>query len=158
MPKLPILLTIGQLAARSGVAASALRFYEDKGLIGSTRTGGNQRRYTRGTLRRVAVIRAAQGLGIPLRSIRTALEALPDQRTPTKRDWEKLSRHWRGDLEARIAELELLHRRLASCIGCGCLSLSNCTLFNPDDGAAEAGAGPRYLMGDEPVARPSTDL
>ncbi len=143
-------LTISEVAARSGVAASALRFYEDKRLISSHRTSGNQRRFERGILRRVAVIRAAQRVGIPLATIGEALSALPENRTPTKRDWERLSRQWREDLDAHIAELELLRKRLASCIGCGCLSLENCALFNPADRAARRGPGPRYLMGDKP--------
>lgn len=144
------LLTISEVAARSGVAPSALRFYEDKGLISSRRTSGNQRRFERATLRRVAVIRAAQRVGVPLATISEALDTLPARRTPTKRDWERLSRQWREDLDTRIEELELLRKRLISCIGCGCLSLKNCALFNPGDRAALRGAGPRYLMGDEP--------
>lgn len=142
--------TISEVAARSGVAPSALRFYEEKGLISSRRTSGNQRRFERAILRRVAVIRAAQRIGIPLATIRDALGTLPDKRTPTRRDWERLSRQWREDLDARIAELELLRKHLASCIGCGCLSLKNCALFNPADRAARRGPGPRYLMGDKP--------
>ena len=142
--------TISEVAARSGVAPSALRFYEEKGLISSRRTSGNQRRFERAILRRVAVIRAAQRIGIPLATIGDALGTLPDERTPTRRDWERLSRQWREDLDARIAELELLRKRLASCIGCGCLSLKNCALFNPADRAARRGPGPRYLMGDKP--------
>lgn len=143
-------LTISEVAARSGVAPSALRFYEAKGLISSHRTSGNQRRFERAILRRVAVIRAGQRVGIPLATIGEALGTLPENRTPTKRDWERLSRQWRQDLDARIAELELLRKRLASCIGCGCLSLTNCALFNPADRAARRGPGPRYLMGDKP--------
>ena len=138
-------LTIGETAARSGVATSALRFYEDEGLIESTRTTGNQRRYERATLRRIALIQAGKAAGIPLADIRTALTALPGGRTPTKRDWERLSRRWRDDLERRIATLEALRGRLTGCIGCGCLSLRTCALLNPEDEAAELGAGPHYL-------------
>ena len=145
------LLTIGELAARSGLATSALRFYEEKGLITSGRTSGNQRRYERAMLRRVAVIGAAQALGISLAKIREALGTLPEGRTPTKRDWERLSRSWQDDLDTRIAELQRLRDDLSSCIGCGCLSLRTCALFNPGDRAALKGAGPRYLLGDRPV-------
>ncbi len=144
------LLTIGELAARSGVATSALRFYEEKGLLSSERTSGNQRRYERATLRRVAVIRAAQALGISLAAIDAAFRTLPDERIPTKRDWEKLSSQWQGELDRRIAELQQLRNQLSSCIGCGCLSLRKCALFNPGDQAAHKGPGPRYLFGDKP--------
>ncbi|MEE9185280.1 MAG: redox-sensitive transcriptional activator SoxR [Acidimicrobiia bacterium] len=146
------LLTIGELAARSGVATSALRFYEEKGLLSSQRTSGNQRRYERTALRRVAVIRAAQSLGISLASIRGALRTLPDERTPNRQDWEKLSRRWQSELDRRITELERLRSNLSSCIGCGCLSLRTCALFNPNDRAARKGPGPRYLLGDKPTA------
>jgi len=145
-------LSIGELAGRSGVATSALRFYEEKGLLSSQRTSGNQRRYERATLRRVAVIRAAQSLGISLASIRRALRTLPDERTPNKQDWEKLSRRWQSELDRRISELERLRSDLSSCIGCGCLSLRKCALFNPHDQAARKGPGPRYLLGDRPSA------
>ena len=150
MPALPNSLTIGDLAARSGVRTSALRFYESRGLIVSQRTGGNQRRYARETLRRVAVIRAAQVLGLTLEEIERALDQLPDARTPNRGDWERLSETWHGLLDGRIAELEALRDRLSGCIGCGCLSLENCSLFNPDDRAANNGPGPRYLLGDTP--------
>jgi MerR family redox-sensitive transcriptional activator SoxR len=143
-------LTIGEVARRSGVASSALRFYESEGLLTSRRTDGNQRRYPRSTLRRVALIHAGRAAGIPLAGIRAALETLPATRTPTKRDWERLSRAWAADVDARIAELEQLRDDLTSCIGCGCLSLRACTLFNPGDRAARFGSGPRYLLGDEP--------
>jgi MerR family redox-sensitive transcriptional activator SoxR len=112
-------LSIGELASRSGIAASALRFYEAEGLLQATRTEGNQRRYSRATLRRVAVIQAGRAAGIPLARIRAALDALPDGRTPTRRDWERLSRSWRADVDERIAELERLRDQLGSCIGCG---------------------------------------
>lgn len=138
-------LTVGQLASRSGVAVSALHFYESEGLIHSTRTAGNQRRYPREVLRRVAFIRASQQVGIPLRRIREALDALPEQRTPTRRDWEKLSAAWRQDLDERITRLQHLRDRLSGCIGCGCLSLNVCKLMNPDDILAKRGPGPHNL-------------
>ena len=138
-------LTIGETAARSGVATSALRFYEAEGLISSTRTTGNQRRYERSTLRRIALIQAGKAAGIPLEDLRNALAALPGDRTPTKRDWERLSRRWRDDLDRRIATLEALRSRLTGCIGCGCLSLKTCALLNPEDEAAALGSGPHYL-------------
>ena len=138
-------LSIGELAARSGVAPSALRFYESEGLITSRRTSGNQRRYDRATLRRIAVIQAGKAAGVPLERIREALATLPSERTPTRRDWERLSRSWREDLDRRIANLQGLRSRLTTCIGCGCLSLQTCALLNPDDEAAEQGAGAHYL-------------
>ncbi|MCH8222183.1 MAG: redox-sensitive transcriptional activator SoxR [Chloroflexi bacterium] len=150
MPALPNSLSIGDLADRSGVRTSALRFYESRGLISSQRTSGNQRRYARETLRRVAVIRAAQILGLSLEEIERALSQLPDARTPNRRDWERLSGTWRGLLDDRIEELEALRDKLSGCIGCGCLSLDSCSLFNPDDRAAGRGAGARYLVGDSP--------
>jgi MerR family redox-sensitive transcriptional activator SoxR len=146
------MLTIGQVALRSGVSPSALRFYEAEGLIASERSGGNQRRYDRAVLRRVAVIQAGRTAGIPLSAIGEALSLLPSHRPPTKRDWARLSRAWRRDVEQRIALLERVRDDLASCIGCGCLSLRSCRLFNPVDRAAQAGAGARYLLGDEPEA------
>ena len=142
-------LTIGQLSARSGVSASALRFYERKGLIAAERSGGHQRRYPRVTLRRVALIQAGKAAGIPLERIREALATLPGDRTPTKRDWERLSRHWRSELDRRIATLEGIRGRLDGCIGCGCLSLRKCALLNPDDEAAERGPGAHYLLAPE---------
>jgi MerR family transcriptional regulator, redox-sensitive transcriptional activator SoxR len=145
-------LTIGQVALRSGVAPSALRFYEAEGLIASERSDGNQRRYQRAVLRRVAVIQAGRAAGIPLASIRAALALLPADRPPSKRDWTKLSRAWRSDVEERIALLERVRDDLASCIGCGCLSLGSCRLFNPVDRAATSGPGARYLLGDRPGA------
>ena len=143
-------LTIGEMAARSGVRTSALRYYESLGLIASERTAGGHRLYARETLRRVAVIRAAQLLGLTLEEIRRALDELPEARTPNRRDWERLSQTWRGSLDGRIAELAALRDRLSGCIGCGCLSLDSCALFNPDDQAAEAGAGAQYLFGEAP--------
>ncbi|MFQ5679961.1 MAG: redox-sensitive transcriptional activator SoxR [Gemmatimonadota bacterium] len=150
MPKPTDQMTIGNMAERSGVATSALRFYEAEGLIFSTRTKGNQRRFARATLRRVAVIRAGQAAGIPLARIREALDELPAERTPNKADWGRLADAWRSDVEARISQLEGLRDKLTSCIGCGCLSISNCALFNVEDRAARRGPGPRYLMGDKP--------
>lgn len=145
-------LTIGELAARSGAAPSALRFYESKGLLSSERTSGGHRLYTRSTLRRVAFIRAAQRVGLRLEEIGAALDTLPSGRTPTAGDWSELSRSWRSQLDRRIAELQRLRDELSNCIGCGCLSLSSCGLHNPGDRAAKFGTGPRYLWGD---ARPT---
>lgn len=145
-------LTIGELAGRAGVATSALRYYEERGLISSTRSGGNQRRYQRSALRTVSVIRAAQEVGLTLAEIERALGSLPDSRTPTKADWAKLARGWRSQLDERINELTALRDELADCIGCGCLSLRSCALFNSDDRAAASGSGARYITGDE---RPS---
>jgi len=147
-------LTIGELAERAGVATSALRFYESRGLIASERTSGNQRRYPRATLRRVSLIRAAQEVGLSLGEVAVALETLPHQGTPNKRDWERLSRSWRNRLDGQIAELQALRDGLTDCIGCGCLSLKSCAIFNPADTVSEKGSGPRYLLGDERVARP----
>jgi MerR family transcriptional regulator, redox-sensitive transcriptional activator SoxR len=149
-------ITIGELARRAGVAASALRFYEAQGLMASSRTGGGQRQYPREVLRRVAFIRVAQTVGLSLDEIRTALATLPAQRTPTKADWERLSRGWQPLLDARIKTLTALRDQLTSCIGCGCLSLKTCALFNPDDAAKKLGTGPRYLLGNS--ARDVTDL
>ena len=143
------LLTIGEVARRSGVATSALRFYEAKGLITSERTPGNQRRYRRAALRRVAIIRAAQSVGITLGEVREALGDLPDARTPSRSDWGRLSSAWRAELDRRIESLERLRDDLTDCIGCGCLSLTSCALFNPADRAAARGSGPRFLLGDE---------
>jgi MerR family redox-sensitive transcriptional activator SoxR len=143
------LLTIGEAARRSGVATSALRFYEEQGLIESERTAGNQRRFRRSELRRVAVIRAAQAFGLSLTEIKDALDGLPDGRVPTRSDWELLSRSWRGLIDERIAGLQRLRDEVSSCIGCGCLSLQSCALYNSGDRAAGHGAGPRYLYGDE---------
>lgn len=140
--------TVGELAARSGVATSALRFYEREGLITSRRTSGNQRRYSRDTLRRVAFIRTSQRLGIPLADIRAVLELLPADRTPTKEDWARISECWRADLEARIRTLQRLRDNLTDCIGCGCLSLDRCVLSNPGDQLASHGPGPRRLIED----------
>ncbi|MFC4591073.1 redox-sensitive transcriptional activator SoxR [Sphaerisporangium corydalis] len=139
-------LTVGQVAERSGVAVSALHFYERHGLITSSRTAGNQRRYARDTLRRVAFIRASQRVGIPLAKIRAALDELPHERTPTRDDWARLSTAWRAELDARITQLQALRDNLTDCIGCGCLSLSTCHLANPLDVLASEGPGARRLM------------
>jgi MerR family redox-sensitive transcriptional activator SoxR len=138
-------ITIGDLSHRSGVSQSALRFYERQGLITADRTDGNQRRYGRETLRRVALIQAGKAAGIPLEQIRAALATLPAGRVPRKREWERLSRSWRRDLDERIAMLEAIRSRLTTCIGCGCLSLQRCGLLNPDDEASRRGAGAHYL-------------
>lgn len=142
------LLTIGELAARTGLAPSALRFYEDRGLISSERTDGNQRRYHREVVRRVSFVRAAQAVGLTLEDAADALDRLPLGRTPTAADWARISRRWRPMLDERIRRLELLRDTLTGCIGCGCLSLRSCALYNPDDAAASLGTGPRYLLGD----------
>lgn len=139
------MLTIGEVAARTGVAASALRFYEDEGLLSPSRTDAGHRRYPRELLRRVSFIRAAQEVGIPLAEVGAALAALPDERTPTREDWAGLSAGWRDRLDERIGALERLRDRLDGCIGCGCLSLDRCDVLNPDDRAAAKGPGPRRL-------------
>ena len=138
-------LSIGEIANRSGVAASALRFYEDQGLIASRRTSGNQRQYQRSTLRRIAFVQAAQRVGLALAEIKSALDSLPDDRTPTRADWSKLSKSWRSRLDERISELERLRDDLDGCIGCGCLSLQRCNLYNKNDRLAERGPGARIL-------------
>ena len=138
-------LTVGEVASRSGVAVSTLHFYEAQGLIQSWRNRGNQRRYAREVLRRVAVIKVAQRTGIPLAEIRDALAALPDERTPTAQDWSRLSTQWRADLDDRIARLTRLRSQLDGCIGCGCLSLGVCPLRNPWDTLGADGPGPRLL-------------
>jgi MerR family transcriptional regulator, redox-sensitive transcriptional activator SoxR len=143
-------LSIGDVAARSGVATSALRFYEAQGLLASQRTSGNQRRYERAVLRRVALIRAGRAAGIPLERIRAALDTLPAERAPTRRDWERLSRAWRSDLDEQIAMLHAVRDRLTTCIGCGCLSIDACTLLNPDDEAGGLGSGAHYIARDSP--------
>lgn len=138
-------LSVGQLAARSGVAVTALHFYESKGLISSQRNAGNQRRYPREMLRRVALIKVAQRLGLPLASIHAALQALPEGRTPTAADWQKLSEQWRSELDDRITRLTELRDQLTGCIGCGCLSMQACPLRNWGDELASQGAGPQLL-------------
>ena len=144
-------LTIGQLADRAGVATSAIRFYESRGLLTSQRTTGNQRRYAQSELRRVAFIRTAQRVGLTLEEIGDALATLPDQRTPTKSDWHRLSQTWRPRLDEQIRRIELLRDRLESCIGCGCLSLRSCALTHPGDDLADLGPGAVLL---DPDRRP----
>ena len=146
VPREPQLLSVGQLSARSGVAVSALHFYEAQGLIHAQRSPGNQRRYARETLRRVGFIRASQAVGIPLKAIKGALEQLPESRTPTRGDWARLSAAWRADLDQRISHLQSLRDRLSDCIGCGCLSIDRCRLTNPDDVLGEEGPGARRLL------------
>lgn len=143
-------LTIGQVAARAGLAPSALRFYEAEGLIRARRSGGGQRRFHRDVLRRIAFVRVAQRVGLTIGEVRDALATLPSERTPTRADWTRLSRGWKPRLDEQIATLERLRDRLTSCIGCGCLSFKACLLYNPSDAAARLGAGPRYLLGDDP--------
>ena len=145
-------LSIGEVAERSGVAPSALRFYERQGLIEAERTGGNQRRYDRAVLRRIAFIQAGRAAGVTLGEIRAALDGLPTRRVPSREDWERLSNKWRDDLDARIETLQALRNRLTTCIGCGCLSIDQCDLLNPDDEAAVRGAGAQYLRADSPRA------
>jgi MerR family transcriptional regulator, redox-sensitive transcriptional activator SoxR len=142
---LPPMLSIGQLAERSGLSTSALRYYEAEGLIHARRTAGNQRRYPRAELRRVAFIRAAQQVGLSLEEVQAALATLPQERTPTKADWERLSRSWRPRIDDQIRALHELQDKLTSCIGCGCLSLRRCALSNPRDVVATQGPGARFL-------------
>ena len=144
------LLTIGEVARRSGVAASALRFYEERGLIGSERAGSGHRRYPRSVLRRIAFVVFAQRVGPTLEEIGAELAKLPPDRAPTRRDWSRLSSAWTARIDGRIAELERLKAGLTECIGCGCLSLERCKLANPGDRAARDGPGPRYWVGDRP--------
>jgi len=141
-------LPIGEVAARSGVASSALRFYEEQGLIHAVRSDGGQRRFHREMLRRIAFIRVAQRVGLSLADIRTALATLPEHRTPTAADWERLSRSWLDRLTEQIDMMVRLRDELTSCIGCGCLSFKVCKLYNPGDAAASLGDGPRYLLGN----------
>ena len=147
-------LTICEVAARTGLSTSALRFYEREGLLDSIRSEGGQRRYPREVLRRVAFIRVAQSVGLDLGEIASMLASLPKGRTPNKADWARLSRGWRPMLDERIASLQRLRDQLSDCIGCGCLSLKACALYNPADRAARLGAGPRFLLGDEPKDLP----
>ncbi|MPZ81128.1 MAG: redox-sensitive transcriptional activator SoxR [Actinophytocola sp.] len=150
MPKLPDVLTIGDVAKRSGVPHTALRFYEERGLISSERTTGNQRKYARAVLRRLAFIRTAQRVGLSLEEIHDALATLPEGRTPTKADWARLSQLWRGELDARIDSMQRLRDRLTACIGCGCLSLKACHLMNREDTLAALGPGaPRLKAASE---------
>jgi MerR family redox-sensitive transcriptional activator SoxR len=143
-------LTIGEVAARSGLATSAIRFYEAEGLVTAERTPGGRRVFPRHVLRRLAFISSAQRVGLSLHDVSEALAELPPDRAPTKAAWARVSRSWRRDLDARIADLEALRDDLTSCIGCGCLSLQTCRLFNTGDAAGSRGAGPRYLLDDDP--------
>ncbi len=150
MPK-PHGLSIGYLADRTGLAVSAIRFYEEKGLITPERNAGGQRRYTRADIRRLSFVMISQQLGFSLAEIRDLFRGLPDGRTPTKADWTRIGRDFRHEIDARIKGLSALREKLDGCIGCGCLSLKSCALYNPRDGAAAKGQGPRYLIGDEPA-------
>ena len=141
-------LTVGELAARSGVTVSALHFFERQGLITSTRTAGNQRRYRRDALRRVAFIRIAQRVGIPLKEVAAVLAVLPDNRTPTREDWARVSQCWQAELDRRMRHLQQLRDDFTGCVGCGCMSIDRCPLINPDDALGRLGAGPRRLITD----------
>jgi MerR family transcriptional regulator, redox-sensitive transcriptional activator SoxR len=149
--KCDAMLSVGEVSRRSGVAVSALHFYEAQGLITSTRNAGNQRRYRRSAIRRIAVIRVAQSLGVSLAEIANELRQLPDQRTPTKADWARLSSHWRVSLDQRIADLQALRDKLEGCIGCGCLSLRACKLYNANDTLSRRGPGPHRLTAVAPI-------
>lgn len=151
---MPDSLTIGEVSKRSGVAASALRFYEERGLIASERSGSGHRRFRRPVLRRIAFIVFAQRIGLSLEEIGAELAKLPGDRAPTRADWSRLSRSWRSRIDERIGELERLRAGLTECIGCGCLSLDRCQLSNPDDRASRLGPGPRYWIGDRPPREP----
>ncbi len=159
LSSLPVrdVLTIGEVSRRSGVASSALRFYEERGLISSERAGSGHRRYARPVLRRIAFIVFAQRLGLRLEEIGVELAKLPPNEVPTRRDWSRLSATWRSRIDERIAELERLKLGLTECIGCGCLSLDRCQLANPGDRAARLGAGPRYWLGDRLPSHPTRD-
>lgn len=143
-------IAIGQLAKRTGVAVSALRFYEEKGLVKAGRSPSGHRQFKRSDIRRISFVLATQRLGFTLPEIREQLATLPQSRTPTKADWARLGKQFKGEIEERIAALEKLRDTLDSCIGCGCLSLQKCRLYNPDDEVADLGAGARYLLGDSP--------
>ncbi len=149
MPAPPALLTIGDLARRTGLSVSAIRFYEQRGLVSAIRTGGNQRRFLRADIRRLSFALIAQRLGLTLAEIEAELATLPQGRAPTRTDWERISERVRGVLDAKIAMLERTRALLGACIGCGCLSLDRCALYNPEDRAARAGAGPRFLLGNK---------
>ena len=144
-------LTIGEVAERTGTTTATLRFYEQEGLIEAERTGGNQRRFRRETLRRIAFVRAGQRVGLSLSELRAALDDLPDGRTPTMADWARMSKAWQARLDEQIELLVRLRDDLSSCIGCGCLSLQACRIYNPDDVASTLGPGSRYLLGDRPA-------
>lgn len=142
------LLSVGQVAERCGVAVSAVRYYDEIGLVHSTRTSGGQRRFARDTIRRIAFVTAAQAVGRSLDEVRAALDSLPEQRTPTHADWNRVATSWRPRLDEQIERLVALRDQLDACIGCGCLSLERCAMYNPTDVAARLGSGPRYLLGD----------
>jgi MerR family transcriptional regulator, redox-sensitive transcriptional activator SoxR len=146
-------LTIGELAARSGNATSALRYYEEIGLIGSERTAGGRRRYPRATLRRLAFVRAAQRIGLSLDEVRDSLAHLPVDHVPSAAEWNRVAGTWQHRIDEQIADLQRLRDQLTGCVGCGCLSLTKCGLYNREDVAARRGSGARYLLGDEPPAR-----
>ena len=143
-------LSIGQLAERTGLAVSAIRYYEAQGLVFSMRNKGGQRRFLRSDIRRLSFVLIAQQFGFTIEQIRNQLQTLPEERTPTKKDWARISRGFRRQLDAKIETLSRMRDQLDGCIGCGCLSLRKCKLYNPDDRARRHGAGPRYLLGDEP--------
>ncbi|MFI5410926.1 redox-sensitive transcriptional activator SoxR [Kaistia sp. UC242_56] len=159
-PERRAMLAVGEVARRSGIAVSTVHFYEAKGLIAGERTQGNQRRYPRSVLRRIAIIRIAQRAGIPLATVSEALRDLPHDHTPNARDWRHFTETWKDMLEARIESLVQLRDQLTSCIGCGCLSLEDCPLRNPDDELGQRGSGPRRLLSTEPTsdADPTLDL
>ena len=142
----PDLLTVGEVARRAGIATSAVRFYEDQGLISSVRTAGNQRRYPRYVLRRIGIITAARRFGIPLAEVAQVFDSLPENRMPGKTDWRRISKRWHERLEVRRRELERLEEELVGCIGCGCLSLNTCRVLNPDDQLSSEGPGARRLQ------------
>ncbi|MBI4884381.1 MAG: redox-sensitive transcriptional activator SoxR [Actinobacteria bacterium] len=148
---LPTLLTIGQLSTRAGVAASALRFYESQGLLRTSRSGKNQRRFDRDALRRVALIRAAQQVGLSLEEIKSALDTLPDDRNASAADWKAMAKQWQGKLDERITIIERLRTDSSACIGCGCMTLNSCTRDNPNDVAYTLGHGPQYWYGHTPA-------
>lgn len=146
----PALLPIGEVASRTGVAVSAIRFYEEQGLVEATRAGSGHRRFERSAIRRISFIRICQQLGYSLDAIKRQLDALPHGRTPDEDDWQRLAANFRADIDERMTGLAQLRDKLDGCIGCGCLSLQRCALYNADDRAARLGSGPRYLLGDSP--------
>ena len=151
MARIPVgNLSIGQLAERTGLAVSAIRYYETQGLVSPDRNAGGQRRFLRSDIRRLSFVQIAQQFGFSINQIREQFDSLPDGRTPTKADWTKISRSFRAELDQRIETLTNLRNKLDGCIGCGCLSLKSCVLYNPQDKAGKLGTGPRYLMGDKP--------
>jgi len=158
MPSQQELCPIGAVAERCGVSVATLRFYEERGLITSVRPNGHQRMFVRATIRRVAFIKVAQRVGLSLDEIGQALALLPDNRTPTSNDWSRLSASWRSRIDEQIRTLENLRDNLDSCIGCGCLSLTRCSLYNSNDRAAKLGTGARYLLGDQPSELSPSDL